>query len=242
MTVKVRREKSADRINAVVNHPSVLPHVCGALEGPLDLSAAVADRNNYLLMAEHGGIMFAHHQLGLFEAHTQVLPEGRGRWALDMALASLQWIFTRTLAMEVVTRVARGNYAALALARAVGGTKVVDLPGGWETREGKVDATVLSITFHDWLAKGRHGLAERGAWVRRKWPDTPVSDDTALGMMFEMMSHGQVAKSAILLARWFAITGQDIKVDVLSDKKARLMIGDTIVVAIDDTDLMVIPA
>jgi hypothetical protein len=231
---------TADRLNAIINHPSVHPHVCGTIEGPLDMSATVADSANVLLMGEHGGFFYHMAQQGIFEVHSQVLPSGRGRWAMEAAQESLHWMFTRTTAIEVITRVAKGNYAALALAKACGMKPVTVIPNGWITLDGPKDATVLGLTIQDWLEK-TNTLDARGAWVAKKWRNAPIGDGKALGALFEMMSHGQLAKAAIFTKRWVAITGVDLKVEPLTFEPPRLQIGNAIVVVRDDKHLSVIP-
>jgi hypothetical protein len=235
----IERHFTATRLNEVVNDPSVLPYVCGMLAGPLDFSETVADTRHVLLMGEHGGILFVFHQQGLFEAHTQVLKAGRGEWALKMARSALDWMYAHTNAIEIITRVAKGNYAALALAKACGLKPVTVVTNGWETVEGKKDATVLSLSIQDWMNRS-DSLAERGAWVKKRWRDSPIEDARVLGAMFEMMSHGQLAKAAIFLSRWVAIIGADFKVEPLTFDPPRLQIGRSIVVVRDETRLSVV--
>lgn len=235
----LQRQFTAEHLNEVINHPDIHPHVCGAIAGPLDLSVAVADQRNVLLMGEHGGFLFVWMQQGIYEVHSQVLPAGRGRWALAAARASLDWMFTRTTALEVITRVARGNYAALVLAKACGMKPVTVVSNGWVTMDGPCDATVLSLTIQDWIGKSE-ALAARGTWVAKNWRKAPVSDIYALGAMVEMMAHQQVAKAAIFLQRWMAIIGADLKVEPLTADPPRLQVGNAIVVVRDGKRLSVI--
>lgn len=81
----IARSFDADRINALVNHPSIRPHIGGDGESVLDLSAAVANEDNVFLLGSHGGFAFTWSGPGVFEVHTFILPEGRGAEALELA-------------------------------------------------------------------------------------------------------------------------------------------------------------
>ena len=79
--VEIRREYTADKLNSVLNCPEVRPYVAEVPDGYLDLSRGVKNTNNVLLMGEFGGCFFIKVLPGVYEVHTQVLPEGRGEWA-----------------------------------------------------------------------------------------------------------------------------------------------------------------
>lgn len=68
-------------INAVVNDPSVRPHVGPEYLGELDLSEAVARPENLCLFGRWGGFLLAWSAPGVREVHTMILPDGRGAWA-----------------------------------------------------------------------------------------------------------------------------------------------------------------
>lgn len=82
----IRRSFDADTINALVNDPSIRPHVGGDGASFIDLAAAVADKQNIFLMGEHGGFAFTWSAPGTYEVHTFILPDGRGPQALDLAM------------------------------------------------------------------------------------------------------------------------------------------------------------
>lgn len=117
----ISRATDARFLNEVVNHPAVRPFMHAA-PGPLDLTAVIANARNLAFTGLHGGIIFMQVQTvpGLYEIHTQVLPDGRGPWALQMAQQAVQRLFCESNATEVFTRVPIGNVAAMALARACG--------------------------------------------------------------------------------------------------------------------------
>src|SRR5690348_6364974 len=104
MLGKIRREKHASNLNRLLNHPEVYPWVRGQAEGPLDLTGAVIDPRNYLLMGQHGGLLFQCHSPGIYEVHSQCYPEGREAWMIQFVRGCLHWMFCRTDAVEILTR------------------------------------------------------------------------------------------------------------------------------------------
>lgn len=99
----IARSFDAERINDLVNHPSIRPHVGGDLEVEIDLSAVVADDQNYFLMGEHGGFAYTWSAPHIYEVHTFILPDGRGRAAYHLARESLA--FMGEIANLIWTRV-----------------------------------------------------------------------------------------------------------------------------------------
>lgn len=219
MLAKIGREHHARRLNRVVNHPEVYRWVRGYATEPLDLSPTVANPANVLLMGEHGGVLFVAHQPGLYEAHTQVTPEGRGAWALAMVRAALFWMFTRTDAIEIMTKCPKGNLGARALARAVGGTKEFTARKGWVVDLDPVDADVFGLTLQAW-ARTADGLVQRGVWfhalleaefARHGKAEPPHEEDEdhnrAVGMAAEMMLGGQIGKALVFYGRAASLAG-----------------------------------
>lgn len=85
------RSHDAARINAVVNHPEVRPHVGAPDAGDLDVTDLVERPEHWFLMGDHGGFMLSWSAPGVREVHTFVLPEGRGKWAEDARSAMLDY-------------------------------------------------------------------------------------------------------------------------------------------------------
>jgi len=214
MLAKIGRERHAARINKVVNDPSVFDWVRGNHKGPLDLTPVVANPSNILLMGQHGGILFVQLQHGLYEAHTQVLPEGRGKWAFEMVQAAIHWMFTRSDAFEIMTRCPRGNLGARALAKAIGGKFEFTNPRGWVKDGETISADIFSINIQEWMRRAP-GLEERGEWFhhlledqyRRLGYKEPLHPedrihDRYVGAACEMILNKQASKAAILYNRW----------------------------------------
>ncbi|MCJ2039549.1 hypothetical protein MKK55_11440 [Methylobacterium sp. J-059] len=215
------RELDATRINAVLNHPAVRPHVTLPGQDDLDLSDFVADPANVLLMTEDGsgGIAFHQHEPGIFECHTSFLPEARGRVALAAVRSMIMHMFVATDCMELLTRCPAGNRPAEALARAVGGVLDFERPAAWPTPRGPVAVKHFALRYHDWV-KTADELPEIGAWfhdrleaenARLGVPDEIHEDDPAhdrhVGAAVAMFLCNQPGKAVHLYNRWARFSG-----------------------------------
>lgn len=241
--VGIRREVTAHNINKVINHPSVYPWVRGAFDGELDLTCVLEDTSNILLMGEHGGVLFMQHQHGFYEAHTQVLPEGRGAWTVEMVRAALHWMFTKTDAFEIVSRVPRGNLGARALVRAIHGEFEFTNPVGWKKDGKTIPADIFSLNIQDWTRKAP-GLEERGSWFHRKLgneylrlghkrpPEMGVLAHRYLGMAAEMLFGGQGQKAVLLFNRWARMSDHGV-VELYSERPIAINMQDAIIVVRD---------
>lgn len=215
----IKRHFTADSLNEVVNHPSVYEWVRGAATGPLDLTIPVLDEDNVLLMGEYGGVLFIKHSPGTYEAHTQVLPDGRGPWTVDMVNEALRWMFTKTDAIEIVTRVPKGNIAAMALARAINGRPEFTIKMGWIHEGEVIPADIYALRIQDWMAKAPN-LEAKGKWFHERLeaeydrlgyeepihPEDPLHD-RYVGAAVEMIMGGQPYKAVIFYNRWAGMTG-----------------------------------
>lgn len=238
----IERQFTADRLNEIANDASVYPWVCGPLTGPLDLSPVVADRNNFALVGAHGAVLFVRHQGGLYEAHTVVLPSGRGAWAVMLARAVAQWMFCHTDAVELLTRVPKGNLAARALTRAVGSTFEFTNPRGWTLHGKVVPADIYAMRIQDWM-RDAPGLPERGVWfhdelekeyarVGKTEPRHPddATHDRYVGAAVAMISGGQPHKAVIFYNRWAVMAGY-APIAVVSTNPITIDIHDALIVA-----------
>lgn len=221
----IERVFDGEKINRIVNDPSVYPWVRGPCEGPLDLGPLLQDRRHVCLMGELGGCLFTQQSPGIYEVHSQFLPKGRGEWAMNVVREALHWMFTRTDAVEIWTRCPRGNLGARVLAKAIGGREEITVPRGW-VQDGKViPATIYSLTIQEWM-KTAPGLEEIGNWFHHKLEEEyriagyaePVHEDDPghnryVGAAVEMIRGGQPLKGEIFYNRFAAMSGyQPIKI------------------------------
>ncbi len=237
----IKRHRTAQFLNEIVNHPTVFPWVCGRHDGPLDMTPVIRDENNVLLAGRHGALLFIQLQPGLYEVHSQCLPEGRGAWMVSFVQSCVHWIFTRTECFEMMTRCPKGNLGARALARAVGGKFVFTNPRGY-TKGGKtISADIFSITIQDWM-KTAPGLVERGHWFHERLEaeykkfgraEPPHDDDPVhdryVGAACEMFLGNQAPKSCILYNRWARMADYAV-INIVSMKPVAIDIADAILV------------
>ena len=71
------------RINKIVNDPAVRPAIGMVDLGDLDLAPLVEKPEHWFLMGDHGGFALTWSAPCVYEWHSFVLPEGRGKWAAD---------------------------------------------------------------------------------------------------------------------------------------------------------------
>lgn len=247
------REFHPLRINAVLNDPSVLQWV--ALRGqarPLDLGPLLADPRNVLLLESEGsgGLFFHWQEPGVYEVHTQFLPSARGKVALACTEAALEWMFLRTDAMELHTKVPEHNKAARALVQAIGGTCEYSFG---EFNGQKVEHWALR--FPEWLwSDGAKGLEAIGskfhANLERKMAEAGLSHsphpsdpahDRVVGATIGMISAGggNIDKGIILYSRWARLSDY-APMTLLSKYPTIVDIGDALLVA-DGSDFAVMP-
>lgn len=138
----IGRSFDVARINEVANNPDVRPFIGGKISEPLDVSELVADHSNYALFGQHGGFVYAWCAPAIYEVHTLILTEGRGKWALDAAKMSLA-MMAKDGAERVWTRVREDMRGVRAFTIAAGmrsrGCKMFDLGGG-----------LASYALYDW--------------------------------------------------------------------------------------------
>ena len=219
MRVAIERHTDAKHLNEIVNHPEVYPWVRGAVEGPIDLGPWLDNDNVVALLGEYGGQIYQKRQAGLWEAHSQYLPEGRGEWALEATRQTLHWVFTRTDAVELVTRCPQGNFAAKALAKAIGGTYELTNPSGWVMYGRTIPADIYSLKIQDWM-RAAPSLVERGKWFHERLAaevkrhgegdEGSAQNDTGnrcVGAVFDMLAGGQPMKAQIFHGRYAAMSG-----------------------------------
>lgn len=251
MLAKIGRERHAARINKVVNDPSIFDWVRGNHKGALDLAPVIANPNNILLMGQHGGILFVQLQPGLYEAHTQVMPEGRGKWTVAMTQAALHWMFTRSDCFEVMSRCPQGNLGARALIKRVNGQLAFINPLGWVRDDKPIPADVYSWTIQHWVTTAP-GLEERGQWLQNTVSDAyrkfskgvlPYIDDTLFnryaGMAAEMFLNKHGPKAVLLYNRWAKMAGRD-NIDLMcAENPTAIRTRDAILMVREDGEFYV---
>lgn len=143
--MRLKGSKDAVLLNRVLNDPSVFPYVSLGLAS-LDVTPLLEKESTVFLATDHGGFLFVCCGEGLYEVHTQFLPEGRAG-VLDLAKEAVLHMFTQTPAIAITTFVSDDNEKARRLALAVGFK-----PLGAKSINGHSGMGYL-LTIKDWVCQ-----------------------------------------------------------------------------------------
>lgn len=207
----IRRTMNAALVNWICNHPEVRPWLGG--EGELDMTATLANVQNYALFDEHGGFILEAGPALAYEVHSQFTPEGRNT-SFEAMRAGMDYMFTRTPCLELTTFLPDNNPAAIGLAVKGGFRK-------WFRRETHVcgPGYQARVDIDDWIAKAeeleadgeRFHIALNAAVkaARPELPDHPEDNihDRYVGACLRMASNGQCRKAEAIYGRWAVNAG-----------------------------------
>jgi hypothetical protein len=143
--MRLKVSKDAELLNRVINHPSVFPFVSLGYDSA-DVTPLLQMDTTVFLATEHGGFLFVQCGDGLYEVHTQFLPEGRAG-VLALAREAGVYMFSRTPALAVTTFVADGNERARGLTLAMGFREI-----GPKSING-YDGKGYLLTIKDWVCQ-----------------------------------------------------------------------------------------
>ncbi len=228
------RARDAAFANVVLNHQVIYPWLCGSKTEPLDVSDVCADPQHVVLTGEHGVAIFVKLDIGLYEMHTAVLPEGRGRWALEAGREALEYMFCRTDAVEILTKCPHGNLAAKAGARMLGMTHDFTTRPLWRYGKRVVPIDVYALRIQEWIGRADRMIVE-GHSVHRLLLENGVEVDHGddadheryVGATWMMLRNGQIAKGVHFYYRWAVMAGYR-PITVIGENPVRLNIGKAI--------------
>jgi len=112
-----------ERINALINHPSIFPHVSCGMPFPLDIADVLAQEGVVAYDGAVGAVIFepvVDDGPGVYEGHYFFLPEGRGKVAIRFGQQALRCMFERHNARLIWGYTPWDNVAARAFNRLVG--------------------------------------------------------------------------------------------------------------------------
>ena len=130
-------------LERVMNDPSVLPSISRGK--PVLMGHVLEDTNNVFLSNDYGGFLFLKHSPGVYDLHTQFLPEGRGAAVLIAGRDAAWYMFTETDCEILRTYALKSNRAASLMALRAGFIKT----GESETYDGE-EATLYAMTIKQW--------------------------------------------------------------------------------------------
>lgn len=137
-------------VNHILNHPSVYPWIKGWHEGKFDISKWM-NNDNVILAFEHGCSVFVKHQIGVYEWHVAVLPEGRGQQSLLWGRRALNWMFVNTDAVDILAQCPPTNPFVRIIIQQMGLKKEFVTRSLWPTKDGKVPVDVYSMSIQEWI-------------------------------------------------------------------------------------------
>ena len=126
--ITVRRLENKDDVYQVFKDKAVFKHICDDYtKNPDDFCIDSMIESEYMhfigayIDNQLAGVFYYHpHNHILYEVHSGVLPQYRGKNTILMAIKSLEWIFENTDCLKVITHVPENNAPALALSKRVG--------------------------------------------------------------------------------------------------------------------------
>lgn len=207
----IYRTMNAAHFNEVCNHPEVRPWLKYPVDGPIDTSALLNDPGNYALAALGGGFILIAGPAASYEVHSQFVPEGR-RHSFEAMRAGMDYMFTRTNALQLTTFLPDDNPAARGLGmkggfrdwfkRDLGGAGVqarIDIDD-WIANAAELEAD--GERFHAALEKAK---ADAGSELPVHAHD-PVHE-RYVGAAYRMFSRGQCQKGQAIYNRWAENSG-----------------------------------
>lgn len=106
--LRLATREDVPTLNAILNDPSVYPHVSLGIPGPLDFGP-VFDHCFFLMLQNEGGFFMLHPITGGLEVHTCFLPGHRGKEASDAGWELLRTCFMQWGTSCIFTKVPLGN-------------------------------------------------------------------------------------------------------------------------------------
>lgn len=190
------RTMEAPGFNAIANHPAVRPWLGG--DEPMDLTGTLAHPDNVAGLAPGGGFICVALGDGRYDVHSLFLPDREPQEAITTMRAALDYFFASTDGVTLVTKVPKGNRAALGLAKLAGFTLAWTGTVQWtatETRE--LDCYELGLD--KWAARSQAALAA-GTWLHDAMDETKTANGSALAdHSAEDAIHLQMAGAALLM-------------------------------------------
>lgn len=195
----MEKQIDATKINEIMNHPSVreafdVPSMDGQ---KLDFTNFINNPNNVGLVWENACCILRKVMAGIYECHFAGLPECRGKRGLPFAWRVFEHIFTKTDAIEIITKCKVDDVASNAGARSVKFQEALVTRPMTESSHGLVAMRTYSMTIQNWAIHAP-GLVEQGHLFHDKIKALHDNDDVHnryVGGAMLMLYGGQHAKS-----------------------------------------------
>lgn len=247
---KVRRTLDPTFLNTVANHPEVRPWIGG--EGPIDLTADLANAANFALQAQEGGWVFLRHEPGTYELHTLFLRRGRGRRCLEAWREASTYMFCATDCREIVTKVPANNLGAAFAAQKCGFVERFKRADAFVDPEGKThQVSYQALDIDAWVGRANH-LDNVGHWFHAGMekalkeaastlpahPDDP-NHERAVGAAITMIRARSHRKAVWFYNRWARLAGYPL-IALVTETPLVIDVGSGVVVEASGENMEVI--
>lgn len=194
----IRKSTHASHINKILNHPEVHPWVSGDSKDARDVTKNL-EHPNFLGLEDEGGCFIVQQiQTGIYEFHTAVLPEYQGKWAAQFFEQGLDWMFTHTNAIELLTKVPRNNRAAKIACVHSGFEFAFETRPLYPVKDGMVCFDVYSMTIQKW-AKLSNNMEDYGQWFHNSLEVQYIKLDRELKVHIEDKTHDRYVGMTVLM-------------------------------------------
>lgn len=198
----LKRSFNAKHIYDILSHEKVAPWT--HFEGKsLDfVSAIVGNPNNICLFCDSGGFIFIDMGAGVYEAHTQFLPNDGDRSVLELAQDAAMYLFSKTPCVKIITSKFTENKAISALIDEM----------SFKFKGGTPERQYYELSFDDWVLSTER-LFKTGAAFHDKLGDEKDHDDSDsahdyyAGMVYVLAKNGHLAKGVHFYNEWCKMSG-----------------------------------
>lgn len=200
-------------LNAIANDPCVRPWIGGDPSIPVDLAPLLSDQGNYAIVCEHGGWVLHNLAPGTYEIHTLFGKAGRGAYFRNAAVEMLRWMFTRTDALEILTKCPDDNPGAKMASTWVGFRERFHRDDAWKPGVG---VSYRALTIDDWYVRDPQARMEGAKFHEAlEWAKGPdvhqhpedIAHDQAVGAALMMAYAGQIDRGVAFFNRWAMFAG-----------------------------------
>lgn len=147
----LRRSYNAEAFNEILNHPTIKPYVIFGEQEELDCTEILENANNILLVNEFGGIFFKKIEPTVYQAHTQFLPEGRGRRAKEASIFAVDYMFKNTDCLKILAAIPSYNRASKIIAQRVGFEYTNTIEKAWPQNNEVFDVDNYILNYEKWI-------------------------------------------------------------------------------------------
>jgi len=233
-------------VTGVLTHESIYPLItddnCPKAED-FDVSVTVSDTANYYLAVYDddgtlgGMIDFLMINHIVYEGHINMLRHCRGDKAIRAVKMALEWMFSRTSCLRIVTKVASCFGSAKTLVETVGGKEEYSIEKSCKRGGVEYDQAFYAINLHDHIHLDWERYYDEGVTFFNQFRKTKLSRINYImgGMFYVFAQTGNHEKAQMIYNEWARLAVAE-PIDVLvvtGDNALVIKIGEDIVIMDD---------